>query len=169
MYPERYLYCMASIRRSTPRDADALAAIFNQYLGNGTMVLRKRPARYYRDLMQQDNCCLIVSEAEAGDLLGYASVGPYSDRQGYQIAGEVSVFLRRAACGRGLGHALYDALWPACRQLGYLHLTAKIWAENTSSVRFHERHGFTSVGPQRAIGMVQGRRIDVLVMEKLLD
>jgi L-amino acid N-acyltransferase YncA len=160
---------MPLVRSARSEDAPAIAAIFNEYLGNGTMVLRERPGQYYREMMDRDDCSLFVSDSEEGTILGYASVKPYSDRLGYHIAGEVSVFMTSAACGRGLGHPLYDQLWPACQALGYLHLTAKVWAENTASVRFHERHGFTSVGIQRAIGVVEGRRIDMLIMEKLLE
>jgi L-amino acid N-acyltransferase YncA len=160
---------MPTVRPALPYDTPALADIFNEYLGNGTMVLRKRSFEYYMDLMKRAECCLLVSEGEEDEILGYASVKPYSDRLGYHIAGEVSIFLASAARGRGLGHALYDQLWPVCKELGYMHLTAKIWAENTASVKFHERHGFTDVGIQRAIGVVEGRRIDMLIMEKLLE
>ncbi|MTB51333.1 GNAT family N-acetyltransferase [Lewinella sp. W8] len=159
---------MSLVRSALPSDAPAIAAIFNEYLGNGTMVLRERSEQYYREMMDRSDCSIFVSESPEGILQGYASVKPYSDRLGYHIAGEVSVFLTTAACGRGIGNALYAALWPACHALGYRHLTAKIWAENTASVRFHARHGFTEVGIQRAIGIVDDRRIDMLIMEKLL-
>lgn len=158
------------IRSATPQDASALCEIFNNYLGRATMVLEEREPNEFMALIQPVagyRAAMLVVEA-SGQLLGYASVKPWSPRTGYFHAGEVSIFLSEEATGCGLGAQLYQALWKECLRLKYDHLTARIFGTNTASVRFHEQQGFELVGRQRGIGLVAGERIDSVIMEKRL-
>ncbi len=145
------------IRRATPQDAPAICDIFNTYLGRATMVLLPRIPADYQALIEpksDQRAAMLIAEEE-GQLLGYASVKPWSPRLGYFHAGEVSIFLAEAATGKGAGAALYDALWLECRRLAYDHLTARIFGKNEGSVRFHEQQGFQLVGVQHGIGKVK--------------
>ena len=158
------------IRRASLVDASAIATIFNAYLGQASMVLEPRTAEDFRALISPTDAyraAMIVAESEE-EILGYASVKPWSPRRGYYHAGEVSIFLAPAATGKSVGTALYTALWPHCRRLEYDHLTARIFGTNAGSIRFHEQQGFSLVGIQRGIGLVHGERIDSVIMEKLL-
>ncbi len=156
-----------TIRTATAGDAPALARIFNQYVAKATMVLTPRTAADYQLLLTSPRCLVFVAESTTGEVTGYASVKPYSDRGGYVLAGEVSVFLDRAHAGQGTGSALYEQLLPGADALGYRHLTAKIWADNTGSIRFHRRFGFRTVGTQVGIGWVNEKRVDAVILEKV--
>ena len=46
---------------------------------------------------------------------------------------------------------------------------AKILAVNETSIRFHRRFGFEIVGQQRAIGYLNGRWYDVVILQRILD
>ncbi|MEM7573283.1 MAG: N-acetyltransferase family protein [Bacteroidota bacterium] len=151
-------------------DAPAIAQIFNAYLGRASMVLEPLKEKDFHALIDPAvgyRAAMIVAKQEE-DLLGYASVKPWSPRRGYFPAGEVSIFLAEAATGRGIGEALYRALWTHCHRLEYDHLTARIFGTNAGSIRFHEQQGFQLVGVQSGIGLVDGQRVDSVIMEKRL-
>lgn len=148
-------------------DTQAIADIFNLYLGIATMVLKPRSAADYRPFIEAENCAIFVAKDEADTVTGFAYVKPYSDRGGYALAGEITVFMAPEAKGKRSGRYLYDELLPAADTLGYRHLTAKIWANNGTSIRFHESFGFRLVGTQVGIGLVGGKRIDTVIMERV--
>ncbi|MEM6772560.1 MAG: N-acetyltransferase family protein [Bacteroidota bacterium] len=153
------------IREATLTDAAAVASIFNQYLARATMVMQPRNAVDYLPLIGGERATIFVAEV-AGKVVGFAGVKPYSDRGGYVLAGEVSVFLDAKATGQGFGQALYEQVIPAADALGYRHLTAKIWADNAASIRLHEQQGFRMVGRQEGIGWINGKRVDTVLMER---
>ena len=156
-----------NISPAKPADAQAIADIFNLYLGTATMVLEPHSAADYQDIIEADNCAIFVVKSEEGAVAGFAYVKPYSDRGGYVLAGEITVFVSPEARGKHFGGHLYDELLPVAHGLGYRHLTAKIWANNGHSIRFHENFGFRMVGTQVGIGFVGGKRIDTVIMERV--
>lgn len=156
-----------NIRPATAADAPALAAIFNAYLGKATMVLDPRSAEDCAEIIGGAKTTVLVGTDPSDQVVGFAYVRPYSDRRGYSLAGEVTIFLEQRTTSSGLGTAFYELLLPAADALGYRHLTAKIWADNAGSIRFHERFGFRLVGTQYGIGFVNGKRIDTVLMEKV--
>lgn len=153
------------IRPANPSDASAIAAIFNQYLAKATMVIQARHAGHYLPLLNGERTKIYVA-ADDNRVMGFAGVKPYSDRGGYWLAGEVSVFLDGNATGKSIGDLLYAKIIPLADEIGYRHLTAKIWANNPASIRLHEKHGFRMVGEQKGIGWINGKRIDTVIMEK---
>lgn len=158
---------MTEIRAATIADAEAMATIFNAYLGKATMVLDPRSAADYATIISGEKTAVYVGLDVNGQVAGFAYVKSYSDRRGYALAGEVTIFLAENGTGAGLGGKLYDQLIPFTDTLGYRHLTAKIWANNTGSIRFHKRYGFRMVGTQVGIGWVNGKRVDTVLMEKV--
>ncbi|SEQ92173.1 GNAT family N-acetyltransferase [Neolewinella agarilytica] len=155
------------IRKALENDATNMALIFNTYIGKSHMVVTPRQEAEFIELIHHPRVCTLIVLDIFGGIVGYAYVKPYSDRGGYAGAGEVSIFLWEGRTGEGFGQKLYDLLLPAAEALGYHHLTAKIWTENTGSIRFHERNGFRTVGIQHGIGKSGGRRVDVTIMERV--
>jgi phosphinothricin acetyltransferase len=158
---------MTEIRSATTADTEAMATIFNTYLGKATMVLDPRSATDYAAIISFEKTAVFVGLDAQDQVAGFAYVKPYSDRRGYVLSGEVTIFIAENATGSSLGGKLYDELIPLTNTLGYRHLTAKIWANNTGSIRFHKRYGFRLVGTQVGIGWVNGKRVDTVIMEKV--
>ena len=156
-----------SILPAKPEDSQAIADIFNQYLGIATMVLEPRSAADYQTIIEAENCAIFVTKDGAEVVSGFAYVTPYSDRGGYALAGEITVFITASAKGKRYGSYLYDELLAVADSLGYRHLTAKIWANNGNSIRLHESFGFRLVGTQVGIGFVGRKRIDTVIMERV--
>lgn len=110
---------------------------------------------------------IVLEESEK--VVGWGVVKKYSPRPGYDRCCETSIFLDRTLMGRGLGRPLQQELLNRAKSLDYHHVVAKIWAENSGSIRFHERFGYEMVGVQREIGWVGGRWRDVAIMQLIFS
>jgi L-amino acid N-acyltransferase YncA len=100
---------------------------------------------------------------------GWGIVKRYSDRPGYHVACETSVYVDEEHQGQGVGAAIQSELLRRAKTLGYRHIVAKILAVNTESIAFHRRFGFEDAGLQRRIGLIDGVWQDVAIMQHLID
>ena len=105
---------------------------------------------------------------EEGRILGYAYAAPPYTRAAYAWCAEPSVYLLPEARGRGIGKKLYAALEEILRCQGYQVLYALITGENTASLHFHERCGYTFRVLFPDCGFKFGRWIGVIWMDKPL-
>jgi phosphinothricin acetyltransferase len=103
---------------------------------------------------------------DAGRVLGWAALGPVSDRCVYGGVVEDSVYVGEDARGRGVGRELLEALVASSEQAGIWTIQAGIFPENVASVRLHERAGFRIVGRRERLGRLDGAWRDVLLLER---
>ncbi|HEY6758627.1 MAG TPA: GNAT family N-acetyltransferase, partial [Baekduia sp.] len=110
---------------------------------------------------------VIVAEAE-GRIVGFAKIGPYSERDVYAGIGEHGVYVAGDARRLGVGKALLEALAGVAQEAGLYKLTSRIFATNAASIALHEAAGFTIVGVQRHHGQLEGVWRDCVLVERLL-
>ena len=103
---------------------------------------------------------------EEGNILGWAALSPVSTRQVYAGVAEVSVYVARAARGRGIGKVLMAALIEASEAHGIWTLQASIFPENVASIRLHEKYGFRQVGRREKIAQLSGKWRDTVILER---
>src|SRR6266478_3360597 len=75
---------------------------------------------------------------------------------------------RRGWRGCGVGRRLLEALIARGRELGYHKLVLAAFPFNVAGVALYRRLGFAEVGVYREQGQLDGKWVDVVVMEKLL-
>jgi L-amino acid N-acyltransferase YncA len=109
--------------------------------------------------------CRLVAERD-GTLLGWGALGPVSRRSCYRGVAEVSVYVARAARGRGVGLALLEALVEASEKAGFWTLQSAVFQENQASLRVQERCGFRVVGSRERIGQLDGRWKSTVMTER---
>ncbi len=161
------------IRAAEAGDAEALSAIVNHYIRETTVsfsedektVLEVALAVKTRD--EAGHGFMVAEDADV--LLGYATYGPFRAGSGYRETLEHTVLLRPGAEGRGVGRALMRALEAHARAGGVHSLIGGISAENEGGIAFHRRIGFVEVGRMAQAGLKFGRRIDLVLMQKLLS
>ncbi|HEV7772669.1 MAG TPA: arsinothricin resistance N-acetyltransferase ArsN1 family B [Conexibacter sp.] len=102
----------------------------------------------------------LVSEVD-GHVVGFAYGSPHRERAAYRWACEVSVYIDAAHRGRGIGRALYEALFALLRAQRIHVACAGITLPNDASVGLHETLGFELVGNYRRIGWKAGAWHDV--------
>jgi len=154
-------------RPAEPRDAPAIAAIYGQGI-------EEREATFETEPPEADACAAwiggpltLVAEID-GAVAGFARVFAYSDRCVYDGVGEYTIYLDRAARGRGVGRALLDALIAAAEAEGFYKLVGKLMADNAASIALARRCGFREVGVHVRHGRLDGVWRDVLVVERLI-
>src|SRR5438105_2804421 len=75
----------------------------------------------------------IVAEVD-GEVAGYAYASQFRERAAYRWAVEVAVYVGSAQRRKGLGRALYEALFAVLRTQGYVKAYASIALPNEASV-----------------------------------
>ena len=164
------------IRVAREEDSAALAAIYGWYVENTAVSFEyeaptaREFAGRIREILQTHP--FLVYE-EDGQLLGYAYAHPLIRRKACDWAAEVSIYIRRDVRGRGIGRALYEALEKILYKQNICTLEACVAACDRedkyltdSSVRFHTRMGYETVGKMRDCGYKFGAWYDLLWMEK---
>ena len=112
-------------------------------------------------LAAADRLPFLVAADQEGALLGYARAGRWKEREAYDWAVEVGVYVSPGAQGNGVGRALYAELFPSLERLGYRTIIAGIALPNPASVRLHQAFGMELVGTFPRVGFKHGRWIDV--------
>jgi phosphinothricin acetyltransferase len=160
-----------AVRPATADDAARVAAIYNQGIEERQATFETRP-RGAAELAEQIGATrdlpFLVAELD-GEVMGWARVFRYSPRDCYAGVGEASIYVDRAARGRGVGRRLIDALGAAAEREGYWKLIGLLFPENGASVALMRAAGFREVGTYRRHGRLEGRWRDVVVLERLLD
>ncbi len=164
------------VRDTTSSDLPEITAIFNALLETTTYEWSERPhtvaerAAWFAEQTAAGRPALVADDA--GAVVGCASYGDFRDSvrwPGYRFTVEHSVHVRQDRWGRGIGRMLVEALVDRARLEEKHVMVAGIDASNVRSIRFHERLGFFEVARMPEIGEKFGRRLDLVLVQRLLD
>lgn len=75
--------------------------------------------------------------------------------------------MRRDYRGRGLGSQLLAAIIAAGRAVGLQKIILNAFSFNQGAMMLYQRFGFRQVGTYERQGQLDGRWVDVVIMEKL--
>jgi L-amino acid N-acyltransferase YncA len=153
------------IRDADPRrDAGACAAIYAPYVTDTVISLEER-APTANDLARRIEHTTRTHPwlvAQDGDVVvGYAYATRHRERASYRWATDVTVYVAPTSQRRGVGRALYEALFGLLARQGYRIACAGVTLPNEASVGLHEALGFQPVGVYRNIGWKLGAWRDV--------
>jgi L-amino acid N-acyltransferase YncA len=158
-------------RLATAADAAAIAAIYNEGIAEriATFETEPRTPEQIAALLADrgDRFPTVVADRD-GQVVAWASAGPYRSRPAYAGVAEHSVYVARSARGTGAGRAALDALCRAYAERGFWKIVSRIFPENEPSLRLHERCGFRVVGVYRRHGRLEGQWRDCVIVERLL-
>jgi phosphinothricin acetyltransferase len=102
-------------------------------------------------------------------VLAFGSLSPYREKPAFSATVEDSVYVRANRRRAGLGALVLAELLRLARECQHQVVMARIVADNKASLRLHERLGFALVGVERSTAFKAARRLDVVIMRKLLD
>ncbi len=153
------------IRHADPdRDAAGCAAIYAPYVRDTVISLEEQSpdadevARRIERISRTHPW--LVAE-EDGEVCGFAYGSLHRERAAYRWATDVTVYVDPTYHRRGLGRALYTALFELLRRQGFHVACAGVTLPNEASVGLHESLGFLPVGVYRRIGFKFGAWWDV--------
>jgi len=161
------------IRDARVDDLPALLAIYNDVIATSTAIYTEQPVTledriaWWRARVAQGYPVLVASDS--AEVSGFASFGDFRAWPGYKFTVEHSVHVRADRRGRGVGTALMNVLLARATDIGKHVMIAGVDAENESSLRFHERLGFSQVAHFRQVGFKFERWLDLIFLQRLLN
>jgi phosphinothricin acetyltransferase len=160
-----------SIQAATQADSPALADIYNPYVLETTITFEEQaitPADMASRVAETDTAGLpfLVARVE-GAPAGFAYASKWKGRCAYRHSAETTVYVAKNHWRRGIGTALYMELLSLLQDSGFHAAIGGIALPNESSVRLHERLGFTKVAQFREVGYKFDKWIDVGYWQRL--
>ncbi len=161
-----------SLRAATAADLPGITRIHNEVVASSNAIFSETPetprarAAWYEQRTAA-GMPVIVALA-AGEILGFASYGPFRSWAGYAETVELTVHVRGDSRRMGIGRALLGALVEHARGAGMHAVVAGIDGGNEPSIALHRAFGFVEVGLLPEVGIKHGRRLDLLLMQLLL-
>jgi phosphinothricin acetyltransferase len=156
------------VRPAAAGDVPAVTAIYNEGIAGREATFETRPREPGEVAAWLEEEGLLLVAEDAGSVIGWARLTPYSDRCAYGGVGEYAVYVAGAARGRGAGRALLTALCEAAERRGYYKLVGRMFASNAASRALAGAAGFREVGVERRHGRLDGEWRDCVPVERLL-
>jgi phosphinothricin acetyltransferase len=155
-------------RAALPKDAEAIARIYNEGIEERTATFETRPrtAREIQDWF--DDAYPVVVVEEEGAVISFANTSAYSPRECYSGVAEFSVYTAREARGGGAGALALEALKSAAEEAGFWKLVSRVFVENVLSRKLLQSLGFREVGVHEKHARLDGLWRDVVVVERLI-
>jgi L-amino acid N-acyltransferase YncA len=155
-------------RPAAPSDTEAIARIYNEGIEDrlATFETKPRTAEDIRSWLDEDLPLVVVDSDSA--VVAWAVAHRYRDREAYAGVGEFSVYVARAARGRGFGRAAVQGLIDECERRGLWKLVSRVFPENEASLALCRSLGFREVGVYRRHAKLDGEWRDVVIVERLL-
>jgi L-amino acid N-acyltransferase YncA len=159
-----------TIREAAAGDVGAIARIYNQGIEDRGATFETEP-RTARDMAaavaDRERFPLLVAAA-GPTVIGWASLSAYRPRPCYAGIAEFSIYLDRAARGHRVGRKLLSALIDAARDRSYWKLVSRVFPFNTASRALCRSCGFREVGVYEKHAQLDGRWLDVVIVERLI-
>jgi phosphinothricin acetyltransferase len=155
----------------TAADWDAVEAIYAQGIEDGEATFEVTTPTWDAFDSGKIPGLRFVAFDDQNAIVGWVAASAISSRPAYRGVVEHSVYVDRAARGKGIGGLLLDALISAAEDAGVWTIQSSIFAENTASIRLHETAGFRIVGRRERIarsgtGPHAGQWRDTILIER---
>jgi len=160
-----------AVRLASSDDAQAICDIYNEGIEDrvATLETRLRTGAEQRAWLEsRDERHPVVVAERDGQVVGWGSLNVFNPRPAYDHVADFSVYVMRTARATGVGGGLLDYLIVIARDIGYHKMVLAAFGWNSAGIALYERSGFRRVGVYREQGLLNGRWVDTLVMEKLL-
>ena len=111
--------------------------------------------------------------AQAGNsavatVVGWGSLNQFNPREAYRHVVDFSIYVERGYRGKGVGTVMLPRLIELAREHGFHKMVLSAFPSNGGGMALYERMGFRTVGIYKEQGMLDGRWVDTIIMEKLL-
>ena len=160
-----------SVRPAAETDVPAITRIYNQGIVDRVATLetaeRDEGERGAWLAARETRHPVVVAE-RGGAVVGWGALNSFNPRPAYRHVADISVYVEREARGTGVGRALLERLVEVAREVGYHKLVLATFPFNPAGQALYRRAGFREVGTYREQGELDGRWVDVTMMELLL-
>lgn len=158
-------------RAAKNSDLQSILTIYNEGIEDRIATLETEP----KDLpyitewfdQHQDRYPIMVAE-RAGEVVGWVALNPYNGRCAYAGVAELSIYVSRENRGKGIGSLLLSAIEGKATEKHFHKIVLLTFSINELGQRLYRKYGYREVGVFMNQGLMDGKLIDVMAMEKLL-
>ncbi|HWQ61179.1 MAG TPA: GNAT family N-acetyltransferase [Negativicutes bacterium] len=153
------------------RYLDEVLQIYTHYVLNTTATFHARP------LTREDMKALVFFGreryktfviCEEEEVCGYVFIAQHKPREAYDGTAEVSVYLKPAFIGKGIGSLAVQYIEEYAKKQGLHVLVATITGENEQSIALFARNGYEKCAHYKEVGQKFGRLLDVVAYQKII-
>lgn len=117
---------------------------------------------------RSDKHKVLIIEDCNGAVKGWASINTFNSRCCYSGVADISIYIEREERGKGLGKTLLNYLVKVAQEQGFHKLVLSTFEFNEAGKRLYRSVGFREVGTYINQGTLDGKFVNVTIMEKLL-
>lgn len=159
------------IRVAMESDIPTIQSIYNQGIEDriATLETEVKDYIYMKEWFDKHHgrYKIIVAEKEK-QIAGWASINQYNNRCAYDGVADISVYISREYRGKGLGKLLLNELESLARENGFHKMVLFTFPFNQLGQGLYKKMGFREVGVFKNQGILDGKFVDVMAMEKIL-
>ena len=145
-----------NIRKATPTDARAICNIYNYYVENTvvtfeTASISESEGKERISDTINSGYLFYVGEVD-GKIIGFYCTQAWNHRSAYATTAEESIYLDKDEAGKGYGTQLFEHLLNEIKKTKIHALIGCICLSNKSSIRLHEKFGFSQTSHIKEVG-----------------
>ena len=160
------------VRVGNINDVKAITRIYNQGIEDRIATLETR-LRNEKDMTEwlinrDERHKVIVIEGDDDIIYGWASINVFNSRCCYSGVGDISIYIGREHRGKGIGKILLNELLHIAKEQDFHKLVLSTFDFNKAGHKLYKALGFREVGTYMEQGILDGKFVNITVMEKLL-
>ena len=164
-----------SVREVRPDDAEAIVEILNPIIEAGTYTAFDTPftveaERDYLLNFPDRGVFQVAFQPPSSRLVGFQSMEPFASyTHAFDHVGVLGTYVDLRFRRQGIATRLFEATFEAATLKGYEKILTFVRADNQAALETYLRQGFRVVGTAERQAKLDGRYIDEIVIERLLD
>jgi L-amino acid N-acyltransferase YncA len=166
---------LIAVRDATPDDAGGIAGILNAIIAARVYTVFDTPfsveteREFIRDFPPRGVFHVAV-EADRGEIVGFQNVEPLvTYTRALDHVGSIGTYVDLRRRRQGIASRLFAATAAAATRKGYEKLFSYVRADNAAALAVYTRQGFRIVGTAERHARIDGRYVDEIVIERLLE
>jgi L-amino acid N-acyltransferase YncA len=159
------------IRKALESDIMSILEIYNQGIEDRIATLEEETKDYVymNEWFERHHGRYRVMVAEQdGSVAGWASLNPYNNRCAYDGVADLSIYIARDHRGKGLGKQLLAEIESIAVANRFHKIVLFTFPFNQLGQGLYPKMGFREVGIFKNHGILDGKFVDVMAMEKIL-
>ncbi|MDR7319098.1 arsinothricin resistance N-acetyltransferase ArsN1 family A [Brevibacillus nitrificans] len=158
-------------RRAKEEDLARILTIYNQGIADriATLEVEEKDDAYIQAWFDdhQGRFQVLVAEVQQ-EVVGWASLNRYSARKAYDGVADLSIYVERTYRGKGVGGVLLEKLEEVAHSEQFYKIVLFTFPVNGLGQGLYRKSGYREVGVFQNQGILDGKFVDVMAMEKLL-
>lgn len=161
-----------TIRHFKPTDISEITDIINHYILNSTAIYdyssrsTENQLEVLTKIIQKGFPVYVATTNQ--EVVGFGYYAEFRSKDAYQFTVEHSIYVHPTHHGKGIGKSLLLSLIEKAKEQKLHTMIGVIDSENTESIDFHLKHGFTVVAKFRETGYKFNRWLDSVWVQLML-